>query len=71
MQSSGELAYAVVWDHLLTHTDTLTKQQVQYISNRLRMTINEAVEASMNYMLEYEIIKPIRQRKKTKKKKAR
>ncbi len=63
--------YAVVWDHLLTHTDTLTKQQVQYLSNRLRMTINEAVENSVDFMLEHEIIKPIRQRKKTKNKRAR
>jgi hypothetical protein len=50
-------AYAVVWDHLLTHTDTLTKEQVDYLSERVKSAISDAVENSIEYMEEYGIIR--------------
>jgi len=56
--------YAIVKDHLLNLTDTISKQQVKKLAENVYGAMIDAVEDSIEFMETYEIIKPMRKRRK-------
>jgi hypothetical protein len=70
-QLDGKLrrtCYAITRDHLVTLTDTLDAKQVKKLAEGIHGAITDAVNDSMEFLLQYEIVKPMRAKKKAKKK---
>jgi len=62
-------AYAIVFNDLVSKISTLNEDQVKYLTKKIKSAIEDAVENSLEFLLEHEMISI--PRKSNKKKKVR
>lgn len=58
--------YAIVYHDMITNITTLKDEDVKYLMTKIKSAINDAVDNSLEFMIEHEIIET--QHKKRKKK---
>ncbi len=60
--------YAIIQQDLISHIATIDEEQVKYLTKKIKSAIEDAVENSLEFMIEHSMIMPVR---KSRKKKAR